>query len=885
MRFLWSRRRMDADAAEELRAHLELLTERYIDSGMTPDAARAAATRQLGNVTRVREDIHEMNGVRWIDHLALDVRYALRQLARQPLFALVVVITMALGIGANTAVLSVAYAVLIKPLPYAAPDEIYSAEIIIPERRAQIPSLPATVQVFLAWQRAQTVFPSITALTPWEASMTGDAEPERVGGARVAVNFFSFLGTPVVRGRAFLDEESQPGKDRVVIISHSLWQRRYASDEAIVGRTVSINGEPFQVVGVAAPSLIVPTRTQLHPVIPFAPRIDVWKPIAPTPATLNNESWDHGVLVRLRDPHQRSQGEQELVALLNELARAQMPGVKTEASVHLVPVRDLYSAKVRRPLLLVVAAAMLLLATACASIANVFLSRGASRSTEIAMRIALGADRGRIASQLFVETLVLALFGGAVGTVLAFYGTALLVTAAPADVQVLSVASLNLPFLFSALAVTLVTGVLCGVVPVLQGSRRDPVTELKDATRTTPSRMGRARQTLVGIEMALATLLLASGALLLHSFVNVLNTDRGYDVDGILTVDLSLFGDRYKSPQARGVFYGELIGRVRAQPGVTAAGGINNLPAVSVSDGPSRAILLPEDTDFAKVVLLRPVAMIRAVTTGYFAASGSQLRAGRTFGESESGLVGVVSESLAARLWPGDTAVKVVGRRLRQGGNLSSPLIEVIGVVADAQPGGLDRDPVAALYRPYEQFPSGPMTLIVRTTQDPALLAGSIKSEIRRMDADLPITAMRTMREVVSSTVSQRRFQMLLISIFATVALLLGVVGVYGVTNYAVVCRTKEIGVRLALGATPRDVMRWAVSVGMWPVASGLAAGLGGAALAANVFRATLFGITPIDPLSFTGVAAILLAAAALACYLPARRAGTVDPVLALRHE
>ena len=885
MRRLFSRRAVDKDLSEELQGHLDQLTERYVAQGLPYGEARAAAQRQMGNTALVREDIHDMNGVRWLDHLSLDMRFGLRQLARQPLFALVVMVTMALGIGANTAILSVAYSVLVKPLPYAQPDEIYSAEIIVPERQAQIPSLPATVQVFLAWQRGQTVFPSITALTPWEASMTGDGEPERLGGARVATNFFSFLGAPMARGRAFLDEESQPGKDRVVVISHSLWQRRYGSDETIIGRTVSINGEPFQIIGVAAPSLIVPTRSQVNPVIPFAGHVDVWKPVAPTGAMLNNESWDHGVLVRLKDAKQLSQGEQQLSTLLIELARVQLPGVKTEAYVRLIPMRDLYSANVRRPLLLVVAAAMVLLATACASIANVFLSRGASRSAEIAMRMALGAGRTRIASQLIVETMLLALMGGAAGSVLAFYGTSLLVAGAPEDVQLLSAVSLNVPFLLSALAVTIVTGILCGVVPVLHGSRRDPVDELKDAVRTTPARMGRARQLLVGIEMALATLLLASGALLLHSFVNVLGTDRGYDVDGILTVDLSLFGDRYQSPQARGVFYDGLIGRVRALPGVAAAGAINNLPAVSVSDGPSRAILLPEDTDFAKVVLVRPVAMIRAVTTGYFAASGSRLLAGGTFSGSESRLVAIVSESLAARLWPGEPAARVVGRQLRQGGNMSSPLIDVIGVVGDAQPGGVDREPIAALYRPYGQFPSGPMTLVVRADRDPAMLANSIKAEIRRMDSDLPIIAMRTMRDVVSSTVSQRRFQMLLISLFATVALLLGVVGVYGVTNYAVVCRTKEIGVRLALGATRRDVMRWAVAVGMRPAASGLAAGLIGAALTASAFRATLFGITPFDPLSFTGVAIVLLGAAGLACYLPARRAGTVDPVLALRHE
>ena len=885
MRRLFRRRSVDADLSEELQAHLDLLTDRYVEQGMSRDEARMAATRQLGNVTRVREDLHEMNGIHVVDNLSRDLSFAIRQIVRNPLFALVVIITMALGIGANTAILSVAYSVLLKPLPYTNPGEIYSTEIIVPERRAQIPSLPATVQVFLAWQRSQTTLTALTALTPWEASMTGDGEPERLGAARVATNFFTFLGAPIERGRAFADEESQPGKDRVVVISHSLWQRRYGSDEHIIGRTVSINGEPFQIIGVAAPTLIVPTRGQVNSVITFAPRIDVWKPDAPTPQTLNNESWDHGVLVRLPDPRQRARAEQELASILLELAKVQMPGVKTDAFVQLTPMRDLYASKVRRPLLIVVGAAVLLLATACASIANILLSRGASRSTEIAMRLALGASRARIAGQMIVETMVLALLGGAAGTLLAFYGTSLLITAAPEDVQALSTASLNLPMLLSALAVTVLTGLICGVVPVLQGSRRDPVTELKDAARVTPSRMSRVRQTLVSVEMALATLLLASGALLLHSFVNIINADRGYDVEGVLTVDLSLFGDRYKSPQARGAFYDDLLGRVRALPGVISAGAINDLPAVSASDGPSRAILLPEDTDFAKVVLLRPIAMIRAVTTGYFAASGSRMIAGRPFNEQEGKLVGIVSESLMARLWPGVAASDIVGKQVRQGGNTSGPLIEIVGVAVEAQPGGVDVEPTAALYRPYAQWVSGPMTLIVRTAQDPALSAASIKTEIRRLDSDLPIMAMRTMREVVSSTVSQRRFQMLLVSLFAAVALLLGVVGVYGVTNYAVVCRTKDIGVRLALGAPRGAVMRWAVAVGMWPVMIGLVTGFAGAAAAANVFRATLFGITPLDPLSFAGVGIILLAAAGLACYLPARRAGSVDPVLALRHE
>jgi putative ABC transport system permease protein len=883
MRFFFSRRRASLDAADELQSHVELLTERYVAGGLSPDQARAAAMRQLGNVTRVREDIYDMNGVRWIDNTTRDIRYAFRQMARTPLFALVVMITMALGIGANTAILSVAYAVLVKPLPYAQPDEIYAAQIVIPERRDQIPSLPATVQTFLAWQRAQTPFSSITAMTPWEASITGDGEPERLGGARVAANFFAFLGTPMTRGRGFADEESQPGKDRVVVISHGLWQRRYGAEDSAVGSMTTINGEPHRIIGVATQDLLVPVRTQLSQVLRFAPRVDIWKPIAPTPTELTRESWNYGVLVRLSDRARWAEGRQQLGELLGAIVRA--TGGKMEPIVELVPVRDIYSGTVRRPLLLVVAAALLLMLTACASIANVFLARGASRSPEIAMRLALGAGRGRIAAQLLTEALLLALAGGVIGAGLAAVGTALLAASGPPDVRALSSAAINLPFLACAFTVSVATGIICGVVPVLQANRRDHLKEIKDAGRGASVHVGRMRQALVGAEMAVATVLLASSALLLHSFVNVMNSDRGYDVENVLTADLSLFGERYQSAEARGAFYRELVDRVRALPGVSVAGAINILPALSATDGPSQAVLLPEDSDFQSVVLVRPVTMIRAVTAGYFAASGTTVRAGRPIGDTESQLVAIVSESLAARLWPGAAAADVVGRRIRQGGNMQAPLIEVIGVAADARPGGLERDPAPALYRPYPQWASGPMTLVVRTAEDPSRLAVAVRQEIRRLERDLPVASIKTMSEIVSSAVVQRRFQMTLTSLFAIVALLLGVVGVYGVTNYAVASRTKEIGVRLALGAGQTHVMRWAFAIGIRPVVLGLVSGLAAAAMIGHAFRAVLFGVRATDPLSFGAVGTVLLVAAGVACYLPARRAATVNPVVALRRD
>lgn len=886
LRFLLSRGRLSDEASDELRLHLDLLTDRYIRSGMAPGAARSAASRQLGNVALVREDIYRMNGIRWLDVLTQDVRYAFRVFARNPAFAAVVALTLALGIGANTAMLSVAYSVLVEPLPYAAPEQIYSVEVVIPERREQLPSLPPTVQTYLQWRSVPTVFSEMAAATPWEASITGDGEPERLGGARVSANFFSFLGSPIARGRAFSAEEEQPGNEQVVVISDALWRRRYGSDPTVVGRTVVINGANHLVVGIASPSLLVPTGAQLHPLLPFGPRVDIWKPIAPQPATLNNESWDHGVLARLPDDANLEQGRRQLAAILTEMARIRMPRVKTEIAIQLVPVREVYAGKARLRLLLVLAASTLLLLTACASIANVFLARVASRGNELATRIALGAGRGRILSQTLTETILLAILGGAAGAFLAKYGAAVVASYGPDDVRLLADTRLNLPFLVFSIAVSLATGVLCGIVPAWQAFRKSPRSGLTHAGRTTVGgpQAARSREVLVGVEIALATVLLASAGLLLHSFVRVLKADRGYDVERVLAADLSLFGQRYSAGEARAAFYGTLTANVRSLPGVLAVGAISNLPALSASDGASRAIFHATDTDFQGLVLARPVAMIRGVTEGYFAASGNPLRAGRLLAADEPMPAAVISESLARRLWPDETPAAAVGRQFRQG-NLKGPLVTVAGVVADARPGGLDREPPPAIYRPYIQWASGPMTLVVRTAHQPAALAAAVRAEIRKLDPNLPVSAIRTMEEIVSSTLAPRRFQMTLTALFAVVALLLGAVGVYGVVSYSVACRTRDIGLRIALGAVRTDVMRWVFADGMRPVLIGLGAGLVAAIAIARALRSLLFDVAPADLLSLGTVVCVLLLASGFACYLPARRAAAMDPMIALRHE
>jgi putative ABC transport system permease protein len=348
---------------------------------------------------------------------------------------------------------------------------------------------------------------------------------------------------------------------------------------------------------------------------------------------------------------------------------------------------------------------------------------------------------------------------------------------------------------------------------------------------------------------------------------------------------LSLFGERYATAQGRTAFYEELLERMRALPGVVSAGAINNLPAVSAADGPSRTIHHVTDPDFQSTSLSRPVAVVRSVTTGYFSASGSELLAGRFVEQSEPTSVAVISEALAHRLWPGEPLAAVVGRSIRQGGDFRQPTVAIVGVTSDVRPAGLDRDPAPAVYRPYSQWSSGPMTLVLRTSQDSAALAPVIRSAIKSMDANLPVLDIRTMREIVSSSVAQRRFQMILTSLFGLVALLLGVVGVYGVVSYNVACRTRDIGLRMALGAARADVLRWILSTGMQPVLAGIAAGLAGAIVAAISLQRLLFGITPTDPLALGSVALVLLLTSGLACYLPARRAAALDPITALRQE
>jgi putative ABC transport system permease protein len=877
------RRDWERSMDSELRFHLENQTREYMNRGMSLEEAQRRARQGFGPLELAKDECRDGRRLVWLDRAWRDIRLAVRSLRRAPGFAIAAIVTLALGIGANTAVFSVVYSVLLKPLPYENPDQLYTVEITIPERLAQLGALTGRIQDYLEWRDANTAFSGVATITPVQWNLTGTGEPERVGGARVSTNFFSLLGVPPEHGRGFAAEEEQPGRDRVVVISDGLWRRRYGADPAIVGKTIDLNGQSHIVVGIAQASLLVPTGTLRY--LNFGPRVDVWKPLAPTAAELEGENWNQALLLRLQPGERAERGRQQLQALLNAPSKALPPGMQLIPQLR--PIRDIYAGELRMRLLLLLGASTLLLLVACTNIASLFLARVASRSTEFATRIALGAGRAGILLQMLAESTVLALFGGVVGAFVAYYGVRVLVTYGP-DVALLREAGISTPVLLFAVLASILTGVACGMVPAFQAYRRDPGTTLQEGSRGSlgGARASSFRQALVGVEMALGTALLASAALLLHSFVNVMNADRGYEVQNVLAVDLALSGERYSAGPQRVNFYRLLTENIASLPGVLAAGAISEAPVAAESG--SQAIFLDTDTDFEAVVPKRPVAGFREVTPGYFAASGSSLVAGRFFEPQDRVTTAIISESLARSLWPGQALSTVPGRRIRQGDVVDqrAPLLTIVGVVRDVRAGAVDRAMLPQLYRPHlPPRSNGTMTVIARTSSAAEALAPAVRNAIRRMDSNLPVPAIRTMQQIVMSAVAERRFQMLLTSLFAAIALLLGAVGVYGVVSYTVACRTRDIGLRLALGARRQDIMRWVVSTGMRPVVIGLVIGMGSAIATATALRGVLFGVAPTSPVAFGGVAGLLLATAAAACYIPALRASRLDPVVALRGE
>ena len=808
-----------------------------------------------------------------------DLRYSLRTLARSRGFVITAMLSLALGIGANCAIFSLVNAIILRPLAYREPNRLVVLTEVILKLSHLYPTTPVMAGHFTEWRRHLKSFEHLAAIEGLSFNLTGAGEPERLGAARVSATFFPMLGLAPAIGRGFLEEEDQPGRDRVVILSDSLWRRRFQADPGIVGRSITLDGQPFVVVGVLPRGVTLPRGRQLHSLVALAEPVELFKPMAFTKEEIAEMGdFNYGVLGRLRAGVTAEQAVAELNVLQANLAKQFAP-IQIELRARIEPLQATLVGDTRKGLLVLMAAVGFVLLIVCANLANLMLTRATARRHELAIRTALGASRGRIVRQMLAESLTVALAGGALGVLAAYWIVDLLIRTAPVNLPRLEEAAVDAPVLLFALLASILTGVLFGVAPAWRAAGLDPLEALQAGSRTGEGPRGaRLRAVLVSVEVALSTVLLVGAGLLLSSLVRLLRVDRGFEAHSVISVDLALPESKYTGKKSATAFYRQVLHRLHALPGVLQAAVINILPLTT--EGNISTVTI-EGNEHVPLIE-RPIANFRYVSPAYFQAMGISLRAGRAFdyGDGDQRLV-VVSEKTAHRLWPGRDPI---GRQLRRGDE-KQPLMRVVGVVGDIRHTSLAKEPELTAYIPFWHRHLLQMTAVVRAATDPRALASVIRREIWQVDGDVPIPEMKTVEQVVSESVGQRRFQMLLILLFAATALAVAAVGIYGVVSYTVEQRRHEIGIRLALGAQVAHVRRLVVKQAILSVAGGLAVGLAGSLALGRLLQSLLFEVRATDAGTYASVVALLALTALAACYLPGRRATRVDTMAALRYE
>jgi len=867
-------RRAERELDEELAAYLELTVAEKVRAGADPAAARREALLELGGAEQVKESVRDVQTGVLVETALKDFRYGLRSLARTPGFTAAAVVALALGIGATTAIFSVVSAVLLRPLPYADPQRL---AVVLHDRTN--PVAPAN---YLDWKRQNTSFEAMGAADYWLPNLTGIDAPEGILAIHATSDLLPMMGVAPRLGRFFLPEEQAAG-EHVVVLSDRLWKRRFAADPALVGGQISLNGEAYTVVGVMPPGFEFP---------PFWARgTELWAPLDLASRAASREGQSLRVFARLKPGVALDRARAEIAAITARLEK-EFPG--TNRNVHVSSLEEIVVGDVRTPLYVLFCAVGCVLLIACANVAHMLLARASSRGKELALRAALGAGRGRLLRQLLTEGLVLSLSGGALGFLLAAAAVRLLRSFGPSDIPRLDTAGLDPGVLVFALATSVLTGLAFGLFPARKASLSDPAAALRAGGRGGTEGPGRSRLRglLVASEFALAMVLLVGAGLLVRSFAALRALDPGFDPHGVLTLTVSVAGSAEAEPGRRAVFYEEALRRIRALPTVEEAGAINHLP-------------LGGDTwlwPFAVEGRARgapgtsPHAAYRVVLPGYFRAMGIPLLSGRDIGPGDRldapGVV-VVNEWLARRFWPGESPL---GKRITLD-DRSSPdgsWLSVVGVAKNAVRGEWSAEPQEEIYLSYEQTrtylerPSSIytyMTLVARARGNPVAIAADVRSAIRSLDPAVTIGSVQTMEHVVSGSTAEPRFYLLLLAAFAGSALTLAAVGVYGVMSYAVSRRTREIGIRVALGAERRDVMRLVVGQGMGPALSGAAVGLGTALLVTRLMQSLLYGVRATDALTFLATGPLLALVALGASYLPARRATRIDPLTALRHD
>jgi len=878
-----------ADLEDELRFHFEARVDEYIAAGLSPERARAEAVRRLGDLERVRRSCEQIDSsyererrrADMFSAILQDLRYAARALRRSPAFTAIAVLTLALGIGANTAIFSVVNGVLLRPLPYTEPDRL--VRVFTAFRGSGVERYAVSQPEFMDYKGLARAFENAAAYAGTGLTLTGGCaagssacEPERVRAVAATRDLFPVLGIAPERGRNFEGDEGRQGREPVVIVTHEFWQNRFGGEPALLGRTLTLNGIARRVVG------ILPAGVDFQ-------RAEAFIPIFINPDSMTGRGANYlSAIARLGAGVTVEQAQRELNALTRRSVE-QYPGAYPASMGYgatVVSMRDEMVGDVRPALLILVGAVGLVLLIACANVANLLLARGEARQREIAVRLALGASRARILLQLLTESVVLALAGAVGGVLFAWWGMKTLLAINPQAIPRLEEIRIDGTVGLVTLALALLTGIIFGLAPAMQLLRGELHSSLKEGSRggSTSGQQQRLGRALVIGEIALAVVVVIGAALLVRSFWTLRGTDPGFRAANVLAVDLAIPASRYDQG-ATTIYYRDLIERMAALPGVRAAAAASDLPPVS--DGNNWDITIAGRPRVSGQAA--PSPQVRVVTRDYFNVLSIATVRGRIFGAEDSPAsmpVAVINETMARTLWPDSDPV---GQQFRFAREL--PWVTVVGVSRDVRSMGLSEPVPMELYLLHEQLPTAAgtteraMYAVLRTAVDPLSLATPARTVVRELDPLVAIVGIRSMTQMVDLSVARPRFTMLLLVVFGCVAFVLAAIGVYGVMSYAVKRRAREIGIRMALGARPGDVLRLVVGQGMRLALAGLGVGIAGALLATRLMASLLYGVSATDPLSFAAIALLLAAVALLATWLPARRAVRTDPTLALREE
>ena len=861
-RTLTGRRAIAEDLTEEIESNLALETEDNITKGMGPDEARRAARRHFGNATLTRERAQDAWRFTNLETLMQDLRYGLRAIRKSPVYSLIIILTLALGIGANTAIFSVVDSVLLKPLPYPSPERL----VWLGESHAKAEGISVTWGNFRAWQKYNRSFEDMAAYQYQQFTLTGRGEPLSTSAGLVTNGFFGMVGSKPLLGRVFTEEEDRAGAIRTVVLGHSFWLTKLGGDVTVLGTALALNGQPYQIIGVLPPELQF-----------FARPVDYYLPLG----VFRRDSApraQHGsirAIARLKPGVTLASARNDLDGIMQRLAKED-PGTENDHRVAALFLADTKTAGIRPTLWILMGAVGLILLIACSNVANLVLARSATRSREIAIRTAIGAGRKRLIRQLLTENLLIAGIGGSLGLAIAYWSLRALLLLAPRGIPRLQEIGLDLRVLLFTAGLTIVTGLLVSFAPILTAGKLELTSALNSGGRSgTGTRRERSfRNVLVVAEIMITLVLAFSSGLLLRSLMTAQNRNPGFVSERLLALELTLPSSSYKNQQAIQNFYDRLLQDLGKLPGATSVGAVNCPPSAgncgdwwySVLDGP-----VPAQSDV-------PLSLLNLAEPQYFQTMGITLREGRGFTPGDrkgAPLVAVVNEALARRWWPKQPAV---GHSIKLGGPyMEGPIYEIVGVVGNVAQEGLDMEPMAEIYRPFAQEPSEGMAVMIRTGGDPKLVASAVRRVVASLDGNLPIQRLRSFENVMGATLDRRRFSTLLLSLFAGLALILSAVGVYGLLNYWVTAREEEIAIRMALGARRSAILSWAGMQASKLIVLGIALGVAAGFSASHWLKSVVFGVSALDPLMMVAASLVVISIAAITAAIPLTRATRVD--------